>query len=712
MLRPRLLATVATAASMAALVLPTAGWAGGSGGPAVSESPITEGRALEVRRFELAGVRWRGAGSVELRARRLDGTWTAWYAAAPEPEDRPDRGAHEARRRQGWQLGNPWWVGPADRIQVRTEGRVTAVRAITVASPERRVPLRRAAATSAPAVVPRSFWGADESIVRSTPTYAAETRFAMVHHTAGQNAYTRSEAPAIVRGIQLYHVKSNGWNDIGYNFLVDRFGVVYEGRAGGIDKNVVGAHALGFNTGSVGVALLGTHTSAPPSAAAEKAIADVIAWRLDLAHVDPLTTLTVVSNGSERFPSGLPVFLRAVSGHRDTGLTTCPGDSLYQRLGALAALAQANGLPKLFEPTVEGSVGGQVSFRARLSEALSWTITIADPAGTTVSTLTGFGALIEAGWDATTAPPGPYTWKIEAGTGSRVVSSAAGAVGGGGAPSASLAFSGASAEPETVSPNADGQADTATVTYTLTTSAAVGAVVVDLGGAPVAELERPRWRKAGEHVLTFDPAALPDGRYAIHLEARAQGGLTATSDVPVAVTRTLGSVTAATAVISPNADGRQDAFEVSFALAQPADVKLSVRRGRAWIATPFAGRLEAGTQLLRWDGTKRIGRLRDGAYDVVLEVTDTVATSAVKLGLTSDTRAPVIRVATHRPARLWVSEPAELSLVVNGSRRRLAALSAGEVRVPGIARLLTLRARARDAAGNESPLLVDRQGSK
>ena len=91
--------------------------------------------------------------------------------------------------------------------------------------------------------------------------YAADVRFAIVHHTAGRNDYTRAEAAAIVKGIQLFHVQGNGWNDIGYNFLVDRFGTIYEGRFGGVDRNVVGAHALGFNTGSVGIALLGTYGS-------------------------------------------------------------------------------------------------------------------------------------------------------------------------------------------------------------------------------------------------------------------------------------------------------------------------------------------------------------------------------------------------------------------------------------------------------------------
>ena len=104
-----------------------------------------------------------------------------------------------------------------------------------------------------------------------------------------------------MRGIEVYHVKANGWNDIGYNFLVDRFGTVYEGRSGGIDRNVIGAHARGFNTGSVGVAVIGNFSAAPIPAAAETSLEKLLAWRLDLAHVDPLSTLTFVSGGSERY---------------------------------------------------------------------------------------------------------------------------------------------------------------------------------------------------------------------------------------------------------------------------------------------------------------------------------------------------------------------------------------------------------------------------
>ena len=126
----------------------------------------------------------------------------------------------------------------------------------------------------------------------SAPWYADRVRLAIVHHTAGTNSYTAAQSAAIVRGIQRYHVLSNGWNDIGYNFLVDKYGQVFEGRAGGIDQPVGGAHAAGFNTGSAGIAVLGTYSGTDITSSARSALVKLISWRLDVAHVDPLKSLT------------------------------------------------------------------------------------------------------------------------------------------------------------------------------------------------------------------------------------------------------------------------------------------------------------------------------------------------------------------------------------------------------------------------------------
>ena len=128
--------------------------------------------------------------------------------------------------------------------------------------------MRKLSIAGSPAIIPRSGWQADETIRRAPPQYAGTLSFALVHHTVNTNDYSPEQSAAIVRGIEIYHVKGNGWNDIGYNFLVDRYGQVFEGRYGGVDKNVIGAHSQGFNTGSVGVAVIGTFdkTGIPPAA--------------------------------------------------------------------------------------------------------------------------------------------------------------------------------------------------------------------------------------------------------------------------------------------------------------------------------------------------------------------------------------------------------------------------------------------------------------
>ena len=342
--------------------------------------------ASNAPRFDLVGLHWRGPGSVEFRTRSVQGRWSAWHRAAPEAEDVPDDATAEARRAGGWRLGNPYWTGMSDRVAYRLYGRVTRLRAYFVQSPEERIPLRRVEIAGSPPIISRLAWGANETIRRAPPQYAPALQFALVHHTAGTNSYTASQSAAIVRGIEVYHVKGNGWNDIGYNFLVDKYGQVFEGRFGGIDKSVIGAHAEGFNTGSVGVAMLGTYDSSAPPLVARTALVNLLAWRLDVAHVDPLSTLTVASGGNAKFPAGTPVFLRAVSGHRDTGFTTCPGAALYAQLGALARQSAGAGLPKLYAPSVHGQLGGPIRFQGRLSEDLPWVVTVTDSAGAIVAT--------------------------------------------------------------------------------------------------------------------------------------------------------------------------------------------------------------------------------------------------------------------------------------------------------------------------------------
>jgi uncharacterized protein with LGFP repeats len=182
-------------------------------------------------------------------------------------------------------------------------------------------------------MISRGDWGAEACEPRVRPEYG-RVKLAFVHHTVSANHYSRSEAKSMVLGICLYHRNTRGWNDIGYNFLVDRFGRIFVGRAGGVGKAVQGAHAEGFNTPSTGVASLGTHDSQRMSRAGIRGLARLIGWKLP-HHGQPVEGSTkVTSRGGEtaRYRAGTKVRLKRVSGHRDVGYTECPGSKLYRQL--------------------------------------------------------------------------------------------------------------------------------------------------------------------------------------------------------------------------------------------------------------------------------------------------------------------------------------------------------------------------------------------
>jgi hypothetical protein len=563
-------------------------------------------------------------------------------------------------------------------------------------SPETKIPLRVPAATTTPPIVPRATWGADERIRRAPPSYATEIRFGVVHHTAGKNGYTRAEAAAIVKGIQLFHVQGNGWNDIGYNFLVDRFGTIYEGRYGGVDRNVIGAHAQGFNTGSVGVALLGTYGGTAPSAAAQDAIAQVLAWKLDLAHVDPTSFLNFVSGGSDRYRSGIPVLLNAVSGHRDTGFTECPGDLLYGRLGTIAATARALGGLKIFGPVVEAE-GSAIRFRARLSRAQAWTVIISTPAGAEVTRGGGSGTAVDWTWESAGTTAGSYRWTIAAGA----AHPATGTLRAGGS-ALPIAVDGLLAEPEAISPNGDGQADTTSVSYRISASANVTVAVMDALGGVVATVVDRVWIRAGEHAVTVDGAALADGDYSVVVTARTAAGASAEGVVPLSVNRTLGLVTALPLQFSPNGDGRKDQLTLTFALAGPADVRIRIEREGRWVATPLIASFPAGTQRFVWDGARSTGTLRDGEYRVVVEATSAARAISFGVPFGSDTVAPRVRILAGRGLRVQVSEPSVLTLVIDGQPLKRDVRRAGIARVPWPRPAKRVRVVAWDAAGNVS----------
>ena len=208
----------------------------------------------------------------------------------------------------------------------------------------RPVAARPAVAHSAPRphIVPRSAWETPDSTrTRPPPRYDDKVVAVFIHHTDSPNSYDCAEAPRIIRYLAAGMTESRHWDDIGYNFLVDRCGTIYEGRAGGVDRAVTGAHTQGFNHRTTGIAALGTFTAGVPvPKAMTDSIAALAAWKLGLADIDPRRTVHLVSsNGLSRYPAGATATLPALAGHEDGYMTSCPGAALSARLPGIRDLA-------------------------------------------------------------------------------------------------------------------------------------------------------------------------------------------------------------------------------------------------------------------------------------------------------------------------------------------------------------------------------------
>lgn len=307
--------------------------------------------ATPPQHFSLVGVVLSdgvAAADLELRTHSARG-WSAWRQLSAN-EESPDSGTVDSR--SVWRTTEALWVGDSDAVQVRTgQGhRVPATHVdVAMIDPGRSsadgssgLPASSAAAaTAAPAFFSRAQWGADESMRCTSVSYSRTIKAAVVHHTVNSNNYsTVAEAMRMIRADYAYHVQVNGWCDLGYNFVVDKFGNLYEGRWGGVERPVIGAHAGGFNTDTVGIALLGDFSSVSPPAAMVNTLADIVAWKLSLYGRDPEGTATLTSAGTSyaRWPAGTTVTVPTVMGHRDVDTTECPGLA-YGALAEVRALA-------------------------------------------------------------------------------------------------------------------------------------------------------------------------------------------------------------------------------------------------------------------------------------------------------------------------------------------------------------------------------------
>jgi hypothetical protein len=345
-----------------------------SGGTTITSTPQT------VTGFGEVGVTWAHGGSIPEKdlsvtvRTRTDGVWSDWQSVPYDPDHGPDPGSAEARHaRPGTE---PVLVGKVDDVQIQattstplppdmklaviSPGHATSTRSeraaidtsaldggtgadsvYAAAAAEQQAStsssggaddtasLAAAVFTPQPVIYSRAQWGADESIRDKASLHYGDVHAGFVHHTVNANDYTRAEVPGILRSIYAYHVKSRGWSDIGYNYLVDRFGRIWEGRYGGVDRPVVGAHTLGYNDDSFAASAIGNYQIARPSQAMIQAYATLYAWKLSLHGVDASSTHQWVTSR----------WFEAINGHRDAAATLCPGQYLYNRIPDIRKLA-------------------------------------------------------------------------------------------------------------------------------------------------------------------------------------------------------------------------------------------------------------------------------------------------------------------------------------------------------------------------------------
>ncbi|HEX5144903.1 MAG TPA: N-acetylmuramoyl-L-alanine amidase, partial [Mycobacterium sp.] len=305
--------------------------------------------------------------STRIRAKRADGRWGPWYeaetlqtnSASPGPRGTDAVFVGNTRAVQisvTRPAGAPVTVAPPaapshDGLGYRPvnvdQPLAQNLSAVLISPPQAPIdaqwtpPNAVLAPGQVPNIISRAQWGADEAAGCGGPRYDQGVRAAIVHHTAGSNDYSPEDSAAIVRAIDAYHTRTLGWCDIAYNALVDKYGQVFEGRAGGIDKPVEGSHTGGFNRDTWGVAMLGDFDDVRPTDIQLRTLGRLLGWRLGLDHVDPKGTVALESAGGPytKFAGGTMHTLPTIFTHRDVGYTDCPGNDAYAAMDEVRDIA-------------------------------------------------------------------------------------------------------------------------------------------------------------------------------------------------------------------------------------------------------------------------------------------------------------------------------------------------------------------------------------
>ena len=422
--------------------------------------PAIATRQIPTDDFGLVGVTMGEAppAGAQVRVRvREQGSWSAWEQLELDAGHGPDPGSPEA---DGIRVGTePLLTGPSDAVQVRVDtptGRAPRdTRIVLLDNPatpaDAKLPMPDEAVTGRspgasaqaatlgapmPAIITRAQWGADESKRSRAPYYSGTIKAAFIHHTASTNDYTPEQAAQQVRNLYKWFTSGLHYSDMAYNFLIDRYGRLYEGRAGGMELPVVGGHTAGFNQDTFAVSAIGDFRRFRPNgtdqAAIDEALASLLAWKLSLYHRDPSGTTTLVSDssaGTSKYSPGQSATAEVIGGHGDIGSTSCPGAVMHEQIPAIRAMAASKAGVAMFNPNVAPAAAygtpEPVTVSASTTAPLAWSMTVRSKCGDVVRTVTGQQAASGAlaiGWDkrddaGNLVPPGAYTLSVTGASG-------------------------------------------------------------------------------------------------------------------------------------------------------------------------------------------------------------------------------------------------------------------------------------------------------
>ncbi len=624
-----------------------------------------------------------GAIDIRLRTSADGGAWGSWYEAPLEVVD--ERGVAQA-------FTDPIWTGIGRYVQVSASrggghgpATLSGVRLVAIdptgdASVAARVTgtIRKLAATvagigvtqpadaasSAPVIVTRAAWGADEKLRSGSPSYAG-VRMAFVHHTASGNDYAPADAPGIVRAIYAYHTKSLGWSDIGYNFLVDRFGAIYEGRYGGVTRGVIGAQAGGFNTHSTGISVLGTFTDEAPPAVTVNALERLLAWKLSLGGLDARGTAQLTCGLNDKYKLGAAVTFPVIAGHREANYTECPGDAFYallpqiranvaRRMGS-AVSASLGASNTLISPNGDGVLDA-TDLDVGITTVADWVLAVKNQAGQTVASWNGESAAASVTWDGTSGgsgvADGVYTAELAATPAGGDATTATAQIT---VDTTAPRLANAAVSPSSFSPNGDGQTETTSVAYSPAEACSVRVGILDTDGAVVRWLHGWRARKVRSYSVTWDGrvssggglVAAPEGLYRFDVERRDAAGNIARQGIKVTLDKTLAQPRATPVTISPDGNGVRDATKLGFTLTHRATVTVRILAGDEVVRTLALGYLDPGVRSATWDG-------RDDSGEYVASSRPTFTVTAVSANGESSVRKGLV-VDLYRP-RLYAAK--------------------------------------------------------